>query len=189
MNAGGPSALANRAGEGLWRRGHDDGAHGGTPASLHALRLLTKCCQWARGEAMGCWGDGGAMAVVLEWLGASCARLWRRRSCKSSAAAAAGEKKTEAKQMGCAAECGRALGRLRRALAWLCHAGQGAGDARPWLATTRRTGSEPVGHRAGRFSSTEIEMGRLTAGFQVEQTLNPWTSSQNFLNQTCRPMY
>ena len=41
---------------------------------------------------MGCWGDGGAMAVVLEWPGASCARLWRRRSCESSAAAAARKK-------------------------------------------------------------------------------------------------
>ena len=73
MNAGGPSALANGAGGGLWRRGHDDGAHGGTPASLHALRWLTKRCQRAREEATGCWGDGGAIAVVLEWPGAS----WR----------------------------------------------------------------------------------------------------------------
>ena len=86
------------------------------------------------------------MAVVLEWLGASYARLWRRRSCESSAAAAAGEKKTEAKQMGCAAEYGRALGRLRRALAWLCHAGQGAGDARPSLWTRGGQGLTAVGH-------------------------------------------
>ena len=26
-------------------------------------------------------------------------------------------------------------------------------------------------------------------GFHVDQTLNPWTSSQNFLNRNCRPMY
>ena len=127
-------------------------------------------------------GDGEAAK-------ASYRRQGRWRTLCARTAAAAGEKETKAKQMGCAAESGRALGRLRRALAWLCCAGQGAGDARLWLATTRRIGSEPVGHRAGRFSLTEIEMGRLTAGFQVEQTLNPWTSSQNFLNRICRPMY
>ena len=129
------------------------------------------------------------MAVVLEWLGASYARLWRRRSCKSSAAAAAGEKKTEAKQMGCAAECGRALGRLRRALAWLCHAGQGVGDARPWLATTRRTGSEPVGHRAGRFSSFSEPKPSLTPSFHADATANPWLQLVTDLNNFCRPKY
>ena len=123
MNAGGPSALANRAGEGLWRRGHDDGAHGGTPASLHALRRLTKCCQRARGEAMGCWGDGGAMAVVLEWLGASCARLWRRRSCESSAAAAARKK-------------GRGEAKMERG--WV-RAGAGVMKARPGASWPART--------------------------------------------------
>ena len=143
----------------------DTGGHGGLPG-----------WRWSY------CGDGEAAK-------ASYHRQGRWRTLCAGTAAAAGEKETEAKQMGCAAECGRVLGRLRCALAWLCRAGQGAGDARPWLATTRRTGSEPVGHRAGRFSSTEIEMGRLTAGFQVEQTLNPWTSSQNFLNQICKPMY
>ena len=29
----------------------------------------------------------------------------------------------------------------------------------------------------------------LTTHVHVEQTLNPWTSRQNFLNQNCRPMY
>jgi len=69
MNAGGPSALATGAGGVLWRRGHDDGAHGGTPASLHALRWLTGLCQRARGETMGCWGDGGAITVAKEQRG------------------------------------------------------------------------------------------------------------------------
>jgi len=67
--------------------------------------------------------------------------------------------------------------------------GQGAGDARPWLATTRRTGSEPVGHQAGRFSSSETEMGRLTAGFQVDISANPWLLRANILNRNGRPMY
>ena len=77
MNAGGPSALANGAGGGLWWRGHDDGVRGGAPASIGTVLTLTECEWRAREEATGCWGDGGAMAVVLEWLGASCAWLWR----------------------------------------------------------------------------------------------------------------
>ena len=84
-------------------------------------------------------GDGEAAK-------ASYRRQGRWRTLCARTAAAAGEKETEAKQMGCAAECGRALGRLRRALAWLYRAGQGADDAWPWLATMRRTSSEPVGH-------------------------------------------
>ena len=94
------------------------------------------------------WSYGGGAGVARRELRAAMATAELREL----GGCACGKKKTEAKQMGCAAECGRALGRLRRALAWLCHAGQGAGDARPSLATTRRTGSEPVGHRAGRFS-------------------------------------
>ena len=37
-------------------------------------------------------------------------------------------------------------GVLRRALAHLCRAGQDAGDAWPWLATTWHAGSTSVGH-------------------------------------------
>ena len=94
------------------------------------------------------WSYGGGAGVARRELRAAMATAELREL----GGYACGKKKTEAKQMGCAVECGRALGRLRRALAWLCHAGQGAGDARPSLATTRRTGSEPIGHRAGRFS-------------------------------------
>ena len=71
MDAGEPSALANGAGGGLWRRGHDDGVRGGAPASLYALRWLTKYCQRAREEAVGRWGASGATAVKNGWLGAS----------------------------------------------------------------------------------------------------------------------
>jgi hypothetical protein len=79
VDAEGPSALANGAGGGLWRRGHDDGVSGGAPVSICTVLTLTELKWRAREEAMGCWGDGGAMAVGLEWLGTSCARLWRRR--------------------------------------------------------------------------------------------------------------
>ena len=69
---------------------------------------LTELCQRAREEAVGRWGDGGAMVVVLEWLGAGCARLWRRWSCGRLAAATAG-KKGRQKRNGSAAECVRVL--------------------------------------------------------------------------------
>ena len=65
-------------------------------------------------------------AVVMEWLGASLSKvmatveLWELGGCCWRCETM---KETEAKQMGCSAECGRALGRLRHALAWLCHAG------------------------------------------------------------------
>jgi hypothetical protein len=108
VDAGGPSALANGAGGGLWRRGHDDGVRGGASVSIGTALTLTEREWRAREEAVVRWEDGGAMLVVLEWLGASCARLWRRRSCRSSAAAAT-RKKGNQKRNGSAAECGRAL--------------------------------------------------------------------------------
>ena len=145
MNAGGPSALANGAGGGLWRRGHDDGAHGGTPASLHALRWLTGLCQRARGETMGCWGDGGAITVVREWPGTSCALLWRRRSGGRSAAAAV-RKRRRRERNGSAGWLGRALATLRRARARRGLRGQGAGDARPSPGTRGARTLPSVGH-------------------------------------------
>ena len=36
---------------------------GGAPASLRTMLALTECCQRAREEAGGCWGDDG----VLRW--------------------------------------------------------------------------------------------------------------------------
>ena len=67
MNAGGPSALANGAKGGLWRRGHDDGVGDGAPVSICTALALTELEQRALGEAMGCWGDGGGIAVMEEW--------------------------------------------------------------------------------------------------------------------------
>ena len=49
-------------------------------------------------------------------------------------------------EMVSAAQCGRVLGALRRALAWLGRTGQGAGDARPAATSTRRADSAGVGH-------------------------------------------
>ena len=87
---------------------------------------------------------------------------------------------------------------------WALRAGAGVLKARfglPWprwaerrrraatLRATRRPRPEPVGHWWLWFSSFSEPKPCLTTGFHVEQTLNPWTSSQNFLNRICRPMY
>ena len=76
-----------------------------------ALTLTER--EWrAREEAVVRWEDGGAMLVVLEWLGASCARLWRRRSCENSAAALAGAADGEGgagNETEGAGRCGRVL--------------------------------------------------------------------------------
>ena len=52
---------------------HGDGLGGGAPASLRTTLALTEGCQRAWEEVVRCWGGGGAMAVVMEWLDAS----WR----------------------------------------------------------------------------------------------------------------
>ena len=59
---------------------------------------------------------------------------------------ATGEGGARKMQMVRAGQCGWVLARLRRSLARLGHTRQGTGDARRPLATTRRLGSEPVGH-------------------------------------------
>jgi len=84
-------------------------------------------------------GDGEAAK-------ASYRRQGRWRTLCARTAAAAGEKETEAKQMGCVAKCGWVRAMLRHALPWLGHTRRGSGDMRRSLATTRRLGSEPVGH-------------------------------------------
>ena len=126
----------------------------------------------AWGEAMGCWGDGGAMAVVLEWLGASCARLWRRRSCESSATAAARKK-------------GRGEAKMERG--WV-RAGAGVMKARPgasWPARTDRRRrvadshatwrqcSALVGHRSGDSVRQTSNRSCLTARFADVRSLKP----------------
>ena len=37
---------------------------GGAPVSLHAMLELTELYQRALGEAVGCWGGGGAIVVM-----------------------------------------------------------------------------------------------------------------------------
>ena len=95
--------------------------------------------QWVAGVAVKLQWDGGMAR-------ASCRRQGRWRTLYAGTAAAAGEKETEAKQMGCVAKCGWVRAMLRHALPWLGHTRRGSGDARRSLATTRRLGSEPVGH-------------------------------------------
>ena len=110
---------------------------GGAPARRCAGLELTELEQRALEDAVGCWGGGGAVAVVLEWPGASYARLWRRRSCGSSAAALAGAADGEGgagNETEGAGRCGRVLATLRRAWACLGRAGQSVGDARPRFA-------------------------------------------------------
>ena len=85
------------------------------------------------------------MVVVLEWLGAGCARLWRRRGSESPAAAAA-RKKRRRERNGSAGWLGRALATLRRARARRGLRGQGAGDARPSPGTRGARTLPSVGH-------------------------------------------
>ena len=53
VDAGEPSALANGAGGGLWRRGHDDGVRGRAPVSIGTALTLTELEWWAREEVVG----------------------------------------------------------------------------------------------------------------------------------------
>ena len=70
---GGPSALANAWRGGLWRRGHDDGAHGGTPARRCAGLELTELKTAALAGAGSRGEDGYAVAVMEKRLGEACA--------------------------------------------------------------------------------------------------------------------
>ena len=81
------------------------------------------------------------MVVVLEWLGAGCARLWRRRGSESSAAAAA-EKKGRRERNGSAGWLGRALAvmKARPGAAWPARSGRGRRATA--VGDTRRAASE-----------------------------------------------
>ena len=57
-------------------------------------------------------------------------RQWRRRLSVRGRLQLRARKKVEVRRMVCSAECGRALGRLRRSLARLGHTRRGTGDAR-----------------------------------------------------------
>ena len=64
VDAGEPSALANGAGGGLWRCGHDDGVRGGAPVSIGTALALTELEWRPREEAVGLWGTSGGVAGV-----------------------------------------------------------------------------------------------------------------------------
>jgi len=64
VDAGEPSALANGAGGGLWRCGHDDGVRGGAPVSIGTALALTELEWRPREEAVGRWGTSGGVAGV-----------------------------------------------------------------------------------------------------------------------------
>ena len=85
---------------------HGDGGDGGAPARLCAGLELTEHRQRALGEAVGCWGGGGAVAVMEKQLGQPvtgngdggerrcccwrCQRRRRRRNAKMEARLSAG---------------------------------------------------------------------------------------------------
>ena len=100
---------------------------------------------------MGRWGDGETMVVVLEWLGAGCARLSRLRSCGRSAAAAAG-KKGRQKGNGSAGRLGRVLAvmKARPGTAWPARSGRWRRAAT--ATSTRRAVSEAGRPLTSRFS-------------------------------------
>ena len=147
--------------------------HGGeAPASLNARRWLTKLEQRTREEVVGCWGASGATAMKNGRLVASCARLWRRRSCGRSAAAAA-RKKGGQKRNGSSEGVGRTLAGLRPrpGASWPART-----DRRRRAAVSRATrrprpdGGRPL-NQPIQFVSRERRC--LTARFQVDISANP----------------
>ena len=126
MNAGGPSALANGAGGGLWRRGHDDGARGGALASLCTRLELTEREWRALEGATGCWGDGSAIAVAKEQRGRAGDGYGDGGARRLSAAAAAARKKSRGNaKMGCGwVRAGVGVMKARSGAAWPARSGQ-----------------------------------------------------------------
>ena len=141
---GEPSALANAWIGGLWRRGHDDGAHGGTPASLCTRLELTEREWRALEGATGCWGDGSAIAVAKEQRGRAGDVYGDGGARRLSAAAV--RKRRRRERNGSAGWLGRALATLRRARARRGLRGQGNGDARPSPGTRGARTLPSVGH-------------------------------------------
>jgi len=84
--------LANGAGGGLWRRGHDDGVRGGAPARCCALWWLTKLYQ-RHGRRQ--WVDGEPVEV-LRWLDGEAEQAGDRQTTVANCSAAA--ERTQAKE-------------------------------------------------------------------------------------------
>ena len=122
---GGPSASAIGARGGLWRRGHDDGAHGGTPASLCTRLELTEREWRALEGATGCWGDGSAIAVAKEQRGRAGDGYGDGGARRLSAAAAARKKSRGNVKMGCGwVRAGVGVMKARSGAAWPARSGQ-----------------------------------------------------------------
>ena len=141
---GEPSALANAWIGGLWRRGHDDGAHGGTPASLCTRLELTEREWRALEGATGCWGDGSAIAVAKEQRGRAGDGYGDGGARRLSAAAAARKKSRGNAKMGCG---------------WV-RAGAGDLKARPGAAWPARTEQRRRAAVAGDTRRAKPEAGR-----------------------------
>ena len=150
-------------GDRVWRR-----SNGELLCGVVAYRALSA----ALVDAAGFQGGGGATAVMLEWPGASCARLWRRRSYGSSAAAAARKK-------------GHGEAKLERG--WV-RAGAGVMKAHPgaswpgWAEQRRCATVFPSTRRprpdGGRPLNQPVQFVRrdrssLTAGFREDLSYNP----------------
>ena len=71
LGSGKPNAHGYAVYGGGTRPSHGDGRGGESLASTSMALALTERGQRAREEAVRCWGGGGAMAVVMEWLDAS----------------------------------------------------------------------------------------------------------------------
>ena len=165
---------------------------GGAPARRCAGLELTELEQRALEDAVGCWGGGGAVAVVLEWPGVSCSRLWRRRSCGSSAAALAGAADGEegaGNETEGAGRCGRVLAGLRPCpgAAWPARSGRwrraaAAGDTRRTKPETGRPCSFAI-----QFASEPVQC--LTTSFVADFSANPSLQRANSLHRNDRPMY
>ena len=144
-----------------------------------------------RAVAVGQWEYCGAAVVTEERRGQPVTGngdgegSWCRGCCCGALADDGGRKM----EMASAAQCGRVLGALRRALAWLGRTGQGAGDARPAVGSTRR--AKPAGGRPLNrpFSSFSDAMQCLTTCFDGELSAKPKLQSANDLHDLCSPMY
>ena len=108
VDAGEPSALANGAGGGLWRRGHDDGVHGGALVSIGMALTLTELEWRAREEAAGRWGTSGGVAGVEKQRGRAGVGYGNGGAARARRLLLRG-RKAEATRKRSAAECGRAL--------------------------------------------------------------------------------
>ena len=115
---------------------------GRAPARRCAGLELTELEQRALEDAVGCWGGGGAVAVVLEWPGTS----WRgygdggaaraRRLRLRELRTAKEEREMKLRALGVAGGCWREEGALRPGLAALGRAPATRGHASRHAATT-----------------------------------------------------